>query len=230
MRPRQILALPPPTAGVGARETRPGELGMWVFIGSEMLFFGGLLLSYAWGRANDAQGFAAASRQTHVVLGTLNTAILLGSSLLVALAALAMQAAKDPTPGAAAARAQMRKLAARLLLGAASAGVVFLAIKGVEYRAEWREHLVPGPAFSLAGEAGPAGAQLFFVFYWLATALHALHVLAGAGWLALLSRALARERPWATAEATHAAGLYWHFVDAVWVLLYPLIYLVARHP
>jgi len=193
---------------------------MWIFIASEMLFFGGLMLAYAWGRAYDPAGFAQASRHTHVLIGTVNTALLLSSSLLVALATLAAEI--DATARA--------RLCRGLLAGAALIGLLFLALKGVEYRMEWREHLVPGPGF-FAEESEPPlrGAALFFAFYFIATGLHALHVAVGVVWLGVLGFAFHRRKRWADGTRTHIAGLYWHFVDAVWVLLYPLLYLVERH-
>jgi cytochrome c oxidase subunit 3 len=191
---------------------RADAMGMWVFIASEMLFFGALGVTYAYGRVTWPEGFAAASRHTDVVLGTLNTAVLLTSSLCVALAVAA------PRP----------KAAARLLAATAALGVVFLVVKGIEYRHEWQEGLFPGPGFRLDGGGDvPQGAQLFFAFYFLATGLHALHVTGGIGWMGLLARSRARDR--ASGEAVEVAGLYWHFVDVVWILLYPALYLVSRH-
>jgi len=197
-----------------------GELGMWIFIASEMLFFGGLMLAYAWARAYDPAGFAQASRHTHVLIGTVNTALLLTSSLLVALGTLAAE--HDAMRRA--------RFCRNMLAGAALIGLLFLALKGVEYGMEWREHLVPGPGF-FATETGPPlqGAEVFFAFYFVATGLHAIHVAAGVAWLGALGLAFHRHRTWADGTRTHIAGLYWHFVDAVWVLLYPLLYLVERH-
>jgi cytochrome c oxidase subunit 3 len=197
------------------------DFGMWVFIASEILFFGPLLLTYAYGRARWPEGFAMASRHTDVLLGTLNTALLLTSSFCAA-AAVAAHGARRPA------------WTARLLAATALLGVAFLCVKGLEYRKEWHEGLFPGPAFTLAGEgAARQGAQLFFAFYFTATGLHALHVGIGAVLMAGLAPARAA-RPTGCRGRRLArvavAGLYWHFVDIVWVLLYPLIYLVGRHP
>jgi len=213
-------ALAPGHLAPVAAADHSGELGMWVFIASEMLFFGGLLLAYAWGRAYDPSGFAQASRHTQVLIGTINTALLLSSSLLLALATLA---AKEDAVGRA-------RFCRNLLAGSALFGLLFLALKGIEYRMEWREHLVPGPGFfGTQGDPPLRGAQLFFAFYFVATGLHAIHVAAGVLWLGALGLAFHRRRSWADGTRTHIAGLYWHFVDAVWVLLYPLLYLVERH-
>ena len=196
---------------------RVGEFGMWVFIGSEVLFFGALLLTYAFGRAQWPEGFAAASRHTDVVLGTLNTAILLSSSACVA---MAVEAHSANAP----------RLSSRLLAATAVLGIVFLMIKGIEYRKDWHEGLFPGPAFRLGDSADvPQGAQMFFAFYFLSTALHAIHVGIGIALMAALAVGSRRRLDWASGAAVTVAGLYWHFVDIVWIALYPLLYLVSRH-
>lgn len=190
------------------------DFGMWVFIASEMLFFGPVLLAYGWGRAQWPEGFALASRHTDVVLGTANTALLLTSSLCAALAAAANEAGD-------------RRWTVRLLAATATLGVVFLGIKGIEYHAEWNGGLFPGPAFRMAGAV--QGAQLFFALYFFGTGLHALHVAIGAALMAALAVGQHRGARWTGGSTVTGAGLYWHFVDVVWVLLYPLLYLVSRH-
>jgi cytochrome c oxidase subunit 3 len=186
-----------------------GKLGMWIFLASEVLFFGGLFVAYLYGRTHWPLGWAAASRHTDVVLGTVNTALLLTSSAVVA---LAVACAED---------ARRWHWSARLLWTTAALGVAFLAIKGVEWHAEWREHLVPGPDFALA----VAGAQQFFALYFVMTGLHAVHMIVGVAVLATLARGRGR----AGARQFEVAALYWHFVDLVWIFLYPLLYLVQRH-
>jgi cytochrome c oxidase subunit 3 len=203
------LALPEPGA-----EPDAGRLGMWVFLASEILFFGGLFVAYAYGRAHWPQGFGLASRRTDVVLGTVNTALLLTSSAAVALAV------------ACAERPRRQRWTARLLVLTALLGAAFLALKGVEYRAEWREHLLPGPGFALAATPG---AHAFFVLYFVMTGLHGVHMAAGIGTLAVFAHGHRRGRAWAEAQRIEVAALYWHFVDLVWILLYPLLYLVLRH-
>jgi cytochrome c oxidase subunit 3 len=188
--------------------------GMWVFLATELLFFGALLFAYLHGRVHWPVGFGAASRHTDVLLGTVNTAVLLTSSAVLAIAAMA---ARMP---------DRQRLVARLLYASAALGMLFLAIKGIEYRNEWQEDLVPGPGFQLAAIPG---AQLFFVLYFLMTSLHALHLAVGIVVLGIFARGNARGRSWATARRVHLAALYWHFVDVVWIFLYPLIYLVSRH-
>jgi len=184
-----------------------GKLGMWVFLASEVLFFGGLFVAYLYGRTHWPQGFAAASRHTDVVLGTANTAILLTSSAVVA---LAVACAQDE---------HQRRRTSRLLALTAALGLAFIAIKGVEWHAEWRDGLVPGPAFALA----VPGAQQFFALYFVMTGLHAVHMIVGVATLGILARGRPR------ASRVEVAALYWHFVDLVWIFLYPLLYLVERH-
>jgi len=193
---------------------RTASLGMWIFLGSELLFFGGLLMAYLYARTHWPQGFGQASARTHVVLGTLNTGLLLTSSALVALAV----ACQGPTG---------RGRWVPWLLGAGAAlGTAFLAIKGWEYRSEWREGLFPGPGFALKAVAG---AELFFVLYFLLTGLHSVHLLVGVALLVAFGRGTRKKRAWAAPRRVEAAALYWHFVDVVWIFLYPLLYLVNRH-
>ena len=205
------------SAAVAAHEPPPGtgRFGMWVFLASEVLFFGGVFAAYAYGRSHWADGFAAASRETHVVIGTANTAILLTSSACVALASACAELGRK------------RHWIPRLLAAAAALGLAFLALKGVEYHAEWSEHLVPGATFRLAGHRG---AELFFWLYFVATGLHALHLSIGVGVLAALAWGTQGRRHWASAASVDAAGLYCQFVDVVWICLYPLIYLAGRSP
>jgi len=209
-----------PGAAPARAEARPSrerletaELGMWLFLATEVLFFGGLFVAYGYGRLRSPAGWALAARHTDVVLGTLNTAVLLTSSALVALAV------------AAAEHGQVRWIA-RLLWGTAALGLVFLAIKGIEWHAEWNEGLFPGRGFALARVPG---AELFFVVYFLATGLHALHLAVGVVLVATFAVGSARRREWAGPPRLQVAGLYWHFVDVVWIFLYPLLYLVLRH-
>jgi cytochrome c oxidase subunit 3 len=186
---------------------------MWVFLASEVLFFGGLFMAYTYGRSHWPGGFAAASHETHVVLGTVNTALLLTSSALVALAVACDELDAD------------RRWVARLLAASAALGIAFMVIKGIEYRKEWLEHLVPGAQFRLRDAAG---AELFFVLYFLTTGLHAVHLSVGIVVLAAFAWGTHGGRPWALPRRVEAAGLYWHFVDVVWIFLYPLIYLGGR--
>lgn len=195
-----------------AQQHDAATLGMWVFLATEVLFFGGLVLGYAVYRHAYPQAFAEAARHTNIVIGTANTAVLLTSSFLVAW-------------GVMVAKAGFGRVTAWLFAGAALLGVIFLFLKGIEYRGEIAQHLFPDAGFALDGE----GARLFFTFYFVATGLHGVHVVAGIVTLAAIAW---RARNGAYSTQYHAppvvAGLYWHFVDLVWVFLFALIYLPGR--
>jgi cytochrome c oxidase subunit III len=200
-------------AGSGRRQTM--ELGMWVFLTTETLFFGVLFFAYLVMRLAHPEGFAAASRHTDMLMGTLNTAVLLTSSVTMA---LAVEAA---TLGRA-------RLAARLLTATLLLGVVFLAIKGYEYRREYVEHLWPGAGFRFDG-SNAAGAQTFFWLYFVMTGFHTLHLVIGVALVGFMAWRLARGGLGAQPAASiDNAGLYWHFVDIVWIFMYPALYLVSR--
>ncbi len=191
------------------------RLGMWVFLATEVLFFGGLILIYCVYRSAYSAGFAEAARHTKIFIGTANTAILLTSSFLVAWAVTA-------------ARLRESRFAALLLWAAALLGSVFLGLKGMEYSMEFREHLLPGLDFSFVG-AHSTAAYLFFSFYFVATGLHAVHVAVGVVVLAVVGY---RAHQHTYSDTYHSpitvAGLYWHFVDLVWIFLFALIYLPGR--
>jgi cytochrome c oxidase subunit III len=198
------------------QQQEAARLGIWTFLASEVLFFGGLILAYAVYRYGYPDDFAAAARHSKIVIGTLNTAILLSSSFLVAWAVWA-------------ARIEADRLSASLLCTAAALGVAFLALKGWEYLQEYKEHLLPGANFQFAPEY-IRGAQLFFIFYFVATSLHALHVTVGIVVLLAVAR---RAGQGAYSQRYHSpltvAGLYWHFVDLIWIFLFALIYLPGRN-
>ncbi|MDX1625261.1 MAG: cytochrome c oxidase subunit 3 [Wenzhouxiangellaceae bacterium] len=191
------------------------EFGMWVFLLTEVLFFGALFLVYAVARWNHPEAFIDGSHLLNATLGTVNTAILLTSSLAIAVADLAV-------------REDARRLARWMLSATLLLGLAFLAVKGYEYLLEYRHHRVPflDRPFEWPGPDAREG-RLFFNLYFAMTGLHALHLVVGCGlvcamlWLNERSRLPAR----LTAQV-RAAGLYWHFVDVVWVFLFPLLYLV----
>jgi cytochrome c oxidase subunit 3 len=193
-----------------------GTLGMWSFLITEVMFFGGLFLCYVVYRAAFPNAFAAASHHLDVVLGSVNTVALITSSLTMAIAVHAAQLGHR--------RAQMASLALTMGLGG-----VFLGIKAYEYWHKFHEHLVPGPYFQWSGpDAGHA--QLFFSLYFAMTGLHALHMVIGFGllaWLWLGARAGRFGSGYST--PVDLVGLYWHFVDIVWIFLFPLLYLIGRH-
>jgi cytochrome c oxidase subunit 3 len=191
------------------------DLGMWVFLATEILFFGGLFTAYVATRLHDPQAFAIASRLTNVTLGSTNTGVLLTSSLMMALAVRATKLGF--------ARAAFGFLCATGVLGLA-----FLGIKFTEYILDYQDHLVPVLDFAHSGpHAG--GVENFFYLYFFMTGLHSLHMLAGLVVVAVLAVMTARRR--FTPEyftPVELGGLYWHLVDIVWIFLYPLLYLVAR--
>jgi cytochrome c oxidase subunit 3 len=194
-----------------ARQADAATLGMWVFLATELMFFGPLFFAYAYGRLYLPEVFAAAGRHTDVVLGTANTAILLTSSFVMA---MAVEAASQ---GA-------RRLARALVAATATLGAVFLAVKGVEYHHEWGERLFPVGDFALDG-----GGRYFFVCYFLMTGLHALHVTIGICLLVVFALAMRRpDSAFARPDRLHIAALYWHFIDGIWIFLYPILYLVGR--
>jgi len=194
------------------------RLGMWAFLVTEVMFFGGLFTGYTVYRSLYPEGFRLASLHLDVTLGTTNTVVLIGSSLTMALAIRAAQSGNW--------RQQVPYLAATMLLG-----TVFLVIKGVEYHHKWTDHLMPGPHFDAAafGAEGPH-ARIFYSFYFAMTGLHAFHMVVGIGLLAWIARRAARgDFTPGNYTGLEMAGLYWHFVDVVWIFLFPLLYLIGRH-
>jgi cytochrome c oxidase subunit 3 len=192
-------------------------LGMWVFLITEIMFFGGLFLGYTIYRSLYPEAFAEASRLLDYRLGALNTAVLICSSLTMVLAVRAAQLGRR--------RSLIVFLLLTILLGS-----VFLGNKAFEYSHKFHEHLVPGPNFGPEPPlANPQHAQLFFGFYFAMTGLHALHMIIGIGILAVLVVMSWRGR--FSSEyfsPVDISGLYWHFVDIVWIFLFPLLYLIAR--
>ena len=192
---------------------------MWLFLVTEFMFFGGLFLAYFIYRSEHADDFAAGGHTMNVWLGTINTTVLLTSSLTMA---LAVDAAHHG-----------RRQALMGLLGATIAlGVVFLAIKTHEYQHKYHEHFIPFAGLPLSEELqGSPGMITFFNLYFLMTGLHAFHMVIGIGLLLVLVALAWRGRlPAERAVVVHNAGLYWHFVDLVWVYLFPFFYLIAAHP
>ena len=188
---------------------------MWVFLVTELMFFGGLFTGYAVYRSNYPLAFANASRHLPVVFGAINTAVLICSSLTMALAVRGAQLGK-------------RKVLIGFLLVTMLLGSVFLGIKAVEYSHKFHENLVPGTAFIFEGPHAPQ-AQLFFSFYFTMTGVHALHMIIGIGILAVLVVRSWRGRFSPDYHTpVELTGLYWHFVDIIWIFLFPLLYLISR--
>ncbi|SER14896.1 cytochrome c oxidase subunit 3 [Faunimonas pinastri] len=195
------------------QQSLSAELGMWIFLGTEILFFSGLFLGFTIYRHLYPGAFLTAARETLVSIGTTNTAVLLTSSVTVALAVKAAEQKRL--------RVLTWMIGLTILLGLA-----FMALKGYEYREDWHEHLIPGAHdFPLS----PQQTQIFWSFYWIMTGIHAVHVTIGLGiWSALLVLfRIGRIDP-TRSSAVSVAGLYWHFVDIVWIFLWPLLYLGGR--
>jgi cytochrome c oxidase subunit 3 len=195
------------------QQDEAAQLGIWVFIATETLFFGALLLGYAVLRNAYPVAFAEAGRETKLVIGTVNTAVLLTSSATMAWAVHAAETGR-------------RRLLASLLAVTAFLGLAFMALKGIEYVQEYREHLVPGLNFD---PARGSTVELFYFLYFTLTGLHALHLTIGIA-LVLFLAVRAWRGAFSPAHYTpvEVTGLYWHFVDFVWIFLYPLIYLNGR--
>jgi cytochrome c oxidase subunit III len=203
------------------------SLGMWIFLSTEVMFFGGLFCAYLIYRRLYFGDFGAASKSIDATLGATNTAVLICSSLTVVLAVWAAQTA-------------LRKLLIGSLIVTMLLGMVFLGIKAKEYKDKFEEHHVPGASFSfdhvpIPGHpdqyANPRHAEIFFALYFIMTGLHALHMIIGLGLFAWLLFMAWKGR--FTPEyhtPIEIGGLYWHFVDIVWIYLFPLLYLIDRHP
>jgi cytochrome c oxidase subunit 3 len=198
------------------------SLGMWIFLVTEVLFFGGMFTAYVVYRSAYRAAFEGASNLLDIKLGAFNTAILILSSLTMALAVWAASQGR-------------RKLIIGFLLATMLLGSAFLGVKVVEYRQKFVHHEVPGPHFVVPVDETthrplPRQSEMFFSLYFCMTGLHALHMIIGIG---LLS--------WLVVKARHGVfsgryytpvdmvGLYWHFVDVVWIFLFPLLYLLGRH-
>jgi cytochrome c oxidase subunit 3 len=209
------------------QQRNSASLGMWVFLATEVMFFGGLFCAYLVYRLKYFGDFGAASQTLSWKLGATNTAVLICSSLTVVLAVWAAQTAR-------------RKLLIGSLVLTMLLGLVFLGIKAVEYKDKFEEHHVPGASFSFEHEpipghpgqyANPRHAQLFFSLYFVMTGLHALHMIVGLGifaWLLTMAWKGRFNPEWYT--PVEMGGLYWHFVDIIWIYLFPLLYLIDRHP
>jgi cytochrome c oxidase subunit 3 len=199
-----------------AQQSEATTLGMWVFLVTEVLFFGGLFATYLVYRSQYPDAFAAASHELDVTLGTINTVVLITSSLTMALAVHAAQLGQ-------------RKLLMTFLILTMILGGAFLGIKSVEYYHKFAEHHIPGPGFQFEKEY-VQHAQLFFSLYFVMTGLHALHMIIGIGIMLVMlwwswNGTITEEY----SSPIEISGLYWHFVDIVWIFLFPLLYLIGRH-
>jgi len=222
-------------------------LGMWIFLVTEVMFFGGIMLAYTINRHTYFHAFAMGSNTLSLLLGTCNTGVLLASSFTMVLAVWSAQTGK-------------KKLIPIFLTLTIILGLIFFGVKYVEYAQKFHHHLVPGKTFDIsycvdnpskcedidaadlakereeidaARAADPdlnAHAQLYYSAYFGMTGLHALHMVIGVGLLLwLLKESFAEKFTAEWNNPVDIVGLYWHFVDIVWIYLFPLLYLIDRH-
>jgi cytochrome c oxidase subunit 3 len=186
-------------------------LGMWFFLASEVLFFAALFCSYAVYRSFNAEAFRIAASHAKVLYGSINTALLLTSSLTMTVALRA-------------ATMQLRRMTLVCLGATAVLGVAFLITKGLEYREDIAEHLVPGAGFPLQ----PPATEIFWGLYWVMTGIHAVHLTAGIAVVFVVMTVFWRGIIPVQGSTMEGLAIYWHFVDTVWIFLFPLIYLAGR--
>jgi len=227
------------------QQKESATLGMWIFLVTEVLFFGGMFLTYTINRHYFFTAFGIGSNTLDIKLGTFNTAVLIMSSLTMAMAVWSAQTGK-------------KALVTGFLIATLALGSVFLGIKVVEYKQKFDHHLIPGYGFDMkyrsqnpapgddlkeialekkeveeAFAIDPdtnAHAQLYFSLYFAMTGLHALHMIVGAGLIIWLIKVSLRGRFTPQYNTpVEIVGLYWHFVDIVWIYLFPLLYLIDRH-
>jgi cytochrome c oxidase subunit 3 len=219
------------------QQREAGSFGMWLFLLTEIMFFGGLFMAYLLYRNWYYDAFAVASNQLNVPLGTANTAILITSGFFMALAVWAAEVRKQTV------------LVWTLILTTVF-GLAFLGIKYVEYHEKWEKHHIPGLNFNMSEFTNPPidkatgkpteqplpvdsaeRTQVFFFLYFAMTGMHALHMIIGIGLLFwLIWRAQRGDFSFGYVAPIENFGLYWHFVDIVWLFLFPLLYLINRHP
>ena len=220
------------------QQREASALGMWVFLVTEIMFFGGMFFAYTLYRRAFPDAFASASNHLDLTLGTVNTVVLICSSLTMALAVHCTQVGK-------------RQLQILFLIFTIVLGLTFLGIKGVEYKDKYDSHLIPGqliPGNPFRPEIQEPGAapskhklvllhgasvknvEMFFWIYFAMTGMHAVHMIIGIGIMLLLlySSVKGRYGP-EYYNPVEITGLYWHFVDIIWIFLFPLLYLLGRH-
>ena len=192
-------------------------LGMWVFLITEIMFFGGMFAAYTIYRSTYPNVFGLASSTLDIKIGAFNTCVLLISSFTMVMAVRAGQLGQ-------------RKAIIFFLILTLIFGLAFIGIKGFEWHDKYVEHHIPGPTFHLEGTQLQGQAQLFFSLYFAMTGLHAIHMVVGVGIILFIIMQ--------TAKGVYSsdyytpidiAGLYWHFVDIIWIFLFPLLYLIDRH-
>jgi cytochrome c oxidase subunit III len=202
------------------QQQREAQLsGMWVFLATEVLVFGALFTGYTVYRTLYPEAFAAASRHLNLLIGAVNTIVLLTSSLTMVLSLYATQTGR-------------RRMQVACLVLTALLGTLFMGFKAVEYYSDFRDRLVPGLAFDpqewTAAGVSPKHVQLFLMFYYIMTGLHAVHLTIGIAVLAIQAVMAQRGKfPPVNYMPIELTGVYWHFVDVIWIFLLPLLYLVG---
>ena len=198
-----------------AQQEEAATLGIWTFLSTEILFFGGLFLCYAIYRTSYRDGFVEGSEHLYFSIGTINTVFLLTSSLTMGLAVSSIE------------DGDLKRLR-RFVAWTFVLGAVFLGLKLCEYFLDYREHLIPSVNFDPTKFAHPNAALIFFFLYFAMTGLHFVHMTVGLGALAYLYyRARRAEFSREYHIPVRVIGLYWHFVDVVWGFLYPMLYLLS---
>jgi cytochrome c oxidase subunit 3 len=209
------------------QQREAGTLGMWVFLVTEIMFFGGMFFAYTLYRTKFPEAFASASNHLSLKLGAINTAVLIFSSFTMALAVYCTQTGNR--------RNQVICLVLTILLG-----LTFLGIKAVEYHEKYVDHLIPGRLISgrpfdasgihLLPGAAKQNVEMFYWIYFAMTGMHAIHMIIGVGLLSVILYFSARGRYGPEYHnPVEVSGLYWHFVDIIWIFLFPLLYLLGRH-
>ena len=191
---------------------------MWIFLITEVMFFGGMFAAYTIYRSAHPIVFAIASSSLNVTIGAINTCVLLLSSFTMVMAVRAGQLGK-------------RNLIIFFLILTLIFGCIFLGVKAYEWNEKYVEHHMPGQvAFHLEGTPEQGPAKIFFSLYFAMTGLHALHMIVGVGILTFLILETRKGKYSADYYTPiDISGLYWHFVDIVWIFLFPLLYLIDRH-
>ena len=206
------------------QQKEAGALGMWTFLITEIMFFGGMFLAYILYRSAYPQDFAIASSHLNWKLGGFNTIVLIVSSLTMAMAVYFSQLGN-------------RKMLLTMLALTMLFGATFLVVKAFEYKEKFDTHHIPIRGFwswtepggeVLPGDSGHV--QMFYWIYFAMTGVHALHMVVGLGIMAVIFWMAWRRRFTPQYHSpVEISGLYWHFVDIVWIFLFPLLYLLGAH-
>jgi cytochrome c oxidase subunit III len=213
------------------QQREAGSLGMWVFLVTELMFFGGMFFAYTLYRSKFPEAFASASNHLDLALGAINTGVLIFSSFTMALAVYSTQVGNR--------RNQIICLVLTIVLG-----LTFLGIKAVEYHDKYVDNLIPGKLipgrpfdlnpppgkFHLLPGASMNNVEMFFWIYFAMTGMHALHMIIGVSLLSVILYFAIKGRYGPEYHSpVEVSGLYWHFVDIIWIFLFPLLYLLGRH-